>query len=175
MIPGFGRSEVVIIYPDGFQHSMMFQCSNFVLPANRLRRPIDHLSLSINRSIPINHSYPLARRTPLNWNISISRPPPQFFAPLTWLHGPLVVVPFASKQPHLRPFWTVSVVDHAILWLNMTQTCTTRMFQIARNDPSSCSKLLSVAKSCSKLFKLAQNASKCFIFFKMFQNASTLV
>ena len=48
----------------------------------------------------------------------------------------------------------------------MTQTCTTRMFQIARNDPSSCSKLLSVAKSCSKLFKIAQNASKCFIFSK---------
>ena len=114
------------------------------------------------------HSYPLARRTPLNWNISISRTP-SIFAPLTWPHGPLVVVPFASKQPHLRPFWTVSVVDHAILWLNMTQTCTTRMFQIARNDPSSCSKLLSVAKSCSKLFKIAQNASKCFIFSKCFK------
>jgi hypothetical protein len=35
----------------GSQYSMMFQCSNFVLPADRLRRPIDHLSLSIYQSI----------------------------------------------------------------------------------------------------------------------------
>ena len=69
----------------------------------------------------------------------------------------------------------MSVVDHAILWLNMTQTCTTRMFQIARNDPSSCSKLLSVAKSCSKLFKMPkmhQNASFLTKCFKMHQHLS---
>ena len=35
----------------GSQYSMMFQCSNFVLPADRLRRPIDHISLSIYQSI----------------------------------------------------------------------------------------------------------------------------
>ena len=46
--------------------------------------------------------------------------------------------------------------------LDMTQTCPTNMFKIARNDPSWPEKLLKTAQNCSKLLKpeMSQNVSK---------------
>ena len=42
--------------------------------------------------------------------------------------------------------------------LDMTQTCPTKMFKIARNDPKLSQKNCS---NCSKCFKMTQNVSKC--------------
>ena len=54
-------------------------------------------------------------------------------------------------------------------FLDMTQTCPTKMFQIPRIHPSSpkkiaqnCSKFLKVAQNCSEFLRMLPNASKCF-------------